>query len=35
MNETISALNTELDQSDMKGAIAALPDHITTSFSIM
>jgi len=35
MNETISALNTELDQSDMKGAIAGFREQIRESFSIM
>ena len=35
MSEIISALNTELDQSDMRGAIAGFPDQITKSFSIM
>ena len=28
MSEAISALNTELDQSDMGGAIAGFPDQI-------
>ena len=35
MNETISALNTKLDQSDMKGAIASFSEQIRRSFSIM
>ena len=35
MNETILTLNTELDQSDMKGAIAGFPEQIRASFSIM
>ena len=35
MSEVISALNTELDQSDMRGAIAGFPDQIKKSFSIM
>ena len=35
MSEAISALNTELDQSDMGGAIAGFPDQITQSFAIM
>ena len=35
MNKTISVLNTALDQSDMKGAIAGFSKQISTSFSIM
>ena len=35
MREEISVLNTELDQSDMKGAITGFPDQIKESFSIM
>ena len=35
MSEIISALNTELDQSNMRGAIAGFPDQIKKSFSIM
>ena len=35
MNGTISALNTELDQSDMKGAIVGFPEQIRASYSIM
>jgi hypothetical protein len=35
MREAISVLNTELDQSDMKGAIAGFPDQIKKSFTIM
>ena len=35
MSEIISALNTELDQSDMRGAIAGFPHQIKKSFSIM
>ena len=35
MKEAISLLNTELDQSDMKGAIAGFPEQIRASFSIM
>ena len=35
MSEIISVLNTELDQSNMRGAIADFPDQIKKSFSIM
>ena len=35
MNQSMSGLNVELDQSDMKGAIASFPEQIRTSFSIM
>ena len=35
MNEIIPVLNTELDQSDMRGAIINFPDQIIQSFSIM
>ena len=35
MNEVIPVLNTELDQSDMRGAIIDFPDQIIQSFSIM
>ena len=35
MSEVISALNTELDQSDMRGAIGGFPHQINQSFSIM
>ena len=35
MNETISVLNKDLDQSDMKGAIAGFSDQISKSFSII
>jgi hypothetical protein len=35
MREAISVLNTELDQSDMKGAIAGFPDQIKKSFTIL
>ena len=35
MSEANSALNTELDQSNMKGAIAGFPDQIKQSYSIM
>ena len=35
MSEVISALNTGLDQSDMRGAIAGFPHQIKKSFSIM
>ena len=35
MRETISVLNTELDQSDMKGAITGFPEQIRASFSII
>ena len=35
MNEVIPVLNTELDQSDMRGAIIDFPHQIIQSFSIM
>ena len=35
MNKAISVLNTGLDQSDMKGAIAGFSEQISISFSIM
>ena len=35
MSEVISSLNTGLDQSDMRSAIAGFPDQIRQSFSIM
>ena len=35
MNITNSFFNSELDQSDMKGAIASFSKQISTSFSIM
>ena len=35
MSETILDLNTNLDQSDMKGAITGFPSQIKKSFSIM
>ena len=35
MNEVIPVLNTELDQSDMRGAIIDFPDQIIQSLSII
>ena len=35
MKETISFINTELDRSDMRGAITSFSKQISTSFSIM
>ena len=35
MNEVVPVLNTELDQSDMRGAIIDFPHQIIQSFSIM
>ena len=35
MNETISVLNTALDQSDMKSAIIGFSKQVSISFSII
>jgi len=35
MSETILNYNTNLDQSDMRGAITEFPNQIKKSFSIM